>query len=273
MKRLKQKFDELKKQNRCAFISYICAGDPDFSTSLELLKSLPDAGCDIIEIGVPFLDPAGDGPIIEKAAKRAIAGGMTLKKTLQMVEEFRKTNQKTPLILMTYFNPVLKYGLNKIFVDAEKSGVDGMLIVDLPLEEEGEILVEIKKSNLDSIRLITPTTNQARAKKICKNASGFLYLVSMLGITGTKLADISENIKNLQNLRQVSKLPIAIGFGIKTPNQAGEFAKIGVDGVVIGSSLVKEIDDNFLAQKSSAEIVEATIAKVADFAAEIGSAD
>ena len=270
MKRLKQKFDELKKQNRCAFISYICAGDPDFSTSLELLKRLPDAGCDIIEIGVPFLDPAGDGPIIEKAAKRAISGGMTLKKTLQMVEEFRKTNQKTPLILMTYFNPVLKYGLNKIFSDAQKSGVDGMLIVDLPLEEEGEILAEIKKSNLDSIRLITPTTNQARAKKICKNASGFLYLVSMLGITGTKLADLSENIKNLQNLRQVSKLPIAIGFGIKTPNQAEEFAKIGVDGVVIGSSLVKEIDDNFLAQKSSAEIVDATIEKVVDFAGAIG---
>ncbi|MBP7710486.1 MAG: tryptophan synthase subunit alpha [Rickettsiales bacterium] len=269
MKRLKQKFAELRKQNRCAFISYICAGDPDFSTSLELLKSLPEAGCDIIEIGVPFLDPAGDGPIIERAAKRAIVGGMSLKKTLQMVEEFRKTNQKTPLILMTYYNPVLKYGLDKIFVDAQKSGVDGMLIVDLPLEEEGEILGELKKSNLDSIRLITPTTSQERAKKICKNASGFLYLVSMLGITGTKSADIAQNVKNLQSLRQVSKLPIAVGFGIKTPSQAGEFAKIGADGVIIGSTIVSEVNDNFLANKNSAEIVVAVTNKIREFAQEI----
>jgi tryptophan synthase alpha chain len=269
VKRIQQKFSDLKAKKQCAFVAYICAGDPDFETSLAILKNLPAAGVDLIEVGVPFLDPAGDGIIIENAAKRAIAAGMTLKKTLEMVASFRETDSKTPLILMTYFNPILKYGLNKIFTDAQKSGVDGILIVDLPLEEEQEILGEIALSNLDSIRLITPTTNQARAKKISKNASGFLYLVSMLGITGTKVADISENQKNLQSLRQVSKLPIAIGFGIKTPKQAGEFAKIGTDGVVIGSTLVKEISDNFLNGKSSAEIVAAVTKKVAEFSAAI----
>ncbi len=269
MKRIAQKFAELKAKKQCAFLAYICGGDPTYEISLEILKSLPSAGCDIIEIGVPFLDPSGDGPIIENAAKRAITNDMTLAKTLKMVAEFRKTNDETPLILMTYFNPILKYGLQKIFIDAEKSGVDGVLIVDLPLEEETEILEEIKKSNLDSIRLIAPTTNQNRAKKITKNASGFLYLISMLGITGVRSADILENKKTLQNLRQVCSLPVAIGFGIKTPEIAGEFSKIGTDGVVVGSTFVKEIDDNFLAQKTSEEIVAAVVKKVMEFSEKI----
>jgi tryptophan synthase alpha chain len=245
MKRIEKKFSELKSKNQTAFIAYICAGHPDYETSLKVLKSMPDSGVDVIELGVPFLDPAGDGPIIENAAKRAVQGGMTLRKTLEMAQEFRKNNEETPLILMSYYNPILKYGLNKIFSDAAKSGVDGFLIVDLPLEEEKEILSEIKKSKLDLIQLIAPTTNPKRAKEISKNAGGFLYLVSMLGITGTKSADISENKKNLQNLRKVSNLPIAIGFGIKTPEMAQEFSRIGADGIVIGSAIVKEIDENF----------------------------
>lgn len=269
MKRIEQKFLELKAKNKCAFVAYICAGDPNFEASLSVLKGLPAAGADIIELGVPFLDPSGDGPIIENAGKRAIQSGMSLKRTLEMALEFRKIDQKTPLILMSYYNPIFKYGLDKIFVDAEKSGIDGMLIVDLPLEEEQEILVELNHSKLDLIRLIAPTTDQARAKKIAQNASGFLYLISMLGITGTVSADISENKKNLQNLRQASDLPIVIGFGIKTAKQAGEFSKIGADGVVVGSTIVKEIDSGVLEGKSKEEIVTKAIAKVRDFAGEI----
>ena len=260
MKRIEKKFKELRDQKKCAFVAYICAGDPNYETSLELLKAMPKAGCDIIELGVPFLDPSGDGVIIEKAGKRAIQGGMNLRKTLKMAQEFRKINDSTPLILMSYYNPILSYGLNKIFTDAEKSGIDGILIVDLPMEEEAEILTEISQTKLDLIRLIAPTTNQERAKKIVKNASGFLYLISLLGITGTKSADISENKKNLQNLREVSNLPIVIGFGIQTAKQAKEFSEIGCDGVVVGSAIVKEIDKN-----STTEIIAEVIKKIKEF--------
>ena len=269
MKRIEQKFSELKAKKQCAFVAYICAGDPDYKTSLELLKALPKAGVDIIELGVPFLDPSGDGPIIENAAKRSIANGMSLEKTLEMAVEFRKDDKKTPLVLMTYYNPVFKYGLDKIFVNAAKSGIDGFLIVDLPQEEEVEILPKILGSNLDLIRLIAPMTDSTRAKKITKNSGGFLYLVSMLGITGTKSASISDNKNNLQNLRKVSDLPIVIGFGIQTPNQAQEFSRIDVDGVVVGSTIVKEIDKNFSEKKSSAEIVKNVIAQVAEFSRKI----
>jgi len=269
VKRIEEKFLELKAKKQCAFVGYICAGDPDYETSLEVLKSMPKAGCDIIEIGAPFLDPAGDGPIIEDASKRAINGGMTLKKVLKMAAEFRKSDSKTPLILMGYYNPILQYGLSKIFMDAEKSGFDGILIVDLPLEEEAEILPHISCSNLDLVSLIAPNTDQARAKKIAKNASGFLYLISMLGITGTRSASVVDNKKSLQNLRKVSDLPIVIGFGIKTPEIAGEFAKIGADGVVVGSTIVKEINDNFLAKKSAKEIVAQTVKTISEFSDKI----
>ena len=174
MKRIEQKFNELRAQKKSALIAYICAGDPNYETSLATLKAMPAAGADLIELGVPFLDPAGDGPTIEIAAKLSIANGMTLQKTLKMVSEFRQTDKKTPLILMTYYNPVLKFGLNKIFVEAEESGVDGFLIVDLPQEEEHEIMPQISKTKLDLIKLISPTTDFKRQKKITKNAGGFL---------------------------------------------------------------------------------------------------
>ncbi|MDX2083370.1 MAG: tryptophan synthase subunit alpha [Rickettsiales bacterium] len=266
MKLIAKKFFDLKAQKKPVFIGYICAGDPDYKTSLNLLKLLPQAGCDIIELGVPFLDPSGDGPIIENASKRAISAGMTLKKTLKMAAEFRKDDKKTPLILMSYYNPILKYGLDKIFIDADKSGINGILIVDLPFEESAEILLHLKKSNLDFINLIAPTTDFKRMKKIVKNSSGFLYLISMLGVTGANIKTATiDNKKNLQNLRKASDLPIAIGFGIKTPDQAKEFADMGFDGVIVGSTLVKEISDNFLDGKSSAEIVAVLTKKVAEF--------
>jgi len=269
MKRLEKKFSELKSQNKTAFVSYICAGDPDYSTSLELLKTLPKSGVDIIELGVPFLDPAGDGPIIENASKRAISSGMTLVKTLEMVKEFRKIDEKTPLILMGYFNPFLKYGIDKVFIDAASSGVDGVLIVDLPLEEDQEILSQIKTANIDLIGLIAPSTDINRAQKIAKKSSGFLYLISMFGITGTKVAEVSNNQKKLTELKDISNLPIVIGFGIKTPVQAEEFSKIGANGVVVGSAIVKEIDDNFSNKKSSEEIVNNTAKLISQFANKI----
>ena len=244
MSRITKKFLELKKQKKCAFIAYLCGGDPDFSTSLKLLKELPKNGADLIEIGVPFLDPSGDGPIIENASKRAISSGINLKKILQLAQEFRKDDEKTPLILMSYFNPIFKFGLNKIFKEAQQSGFDGILIVDLPYEEEQEILSELTKTKLDFIRLIAPSSDANRIKKIIKNASGFLYLISMFGITGTKLAIAKDNQKNLQQLQKISQLPIAIGFGIQNPNQAQEFVQIKPDGVVIGSAIVSEIAKN-----------------------------
>lgn len=265
MSRIKTKFSELQKQDKSAFIAYICAGDPSYQNSLSILKAMPKSGVDIIEVGVPFLDPAGDGPVIEQAAKRAIKNGMTLNKTLAMIAEFRKENQSTPIVLMTYYNPLLKHGINKVFSDAKSAGVDGVLIVDLPLEEEGEAINEIKKAQLDFIQLIAPTTPQNRAKKIVKNASGFVYLISMLGITGTKEAKAEENIDNLHKLRAITKLPIAIGFGIKTPKQAKEFADLGFDGVVVGSTFVKEISDNVAAQKSASEIVTLVTKKIEEF--------
>ena len=267
MKRIEKKFQELK--NQCAFIGYICAGDPDFTTSLNILKAMPKAGVDIIELGVPFLDPSGDGPIIEMASKRAIQAGMSLSKTFLMAQEFRKNNQETPLILMSYYNVLLKYGIDKIFLDAEKSGIDGVLIVDLPMEEESEILTELKKSQLDLIRLIAPSTDEKRAKQILQSASGFVYLISMLGITGTKMANAESNKNNLAMLKKITNLPVAIGFGIQSPSQAGEFSKIGVDGVVIGSTIVKEIGENFLAKKSADEIVLAVTKKINEFSQQI----
>ena len=266
MKRIEKTFAQLKLQKKCALIGYICAGDPDYGVSLELLKNMPAAGCDIVELGVPFLDPAGDGPVIEAASKRAIENGASLKTTLQMVAEFRKINASTPVVLMGYYNPFLKYGLEKIFADADLAGVDGVLIVDLPFEERDEIAKHIKATNLDFIDLIAPLTDEERIKKIAGNASGFLYLISMLGVTGTKQAVVEENKINLQKIRNNSDLPVAIGFGIQEPAQAREFADIGADGVVIGSVIVKEIYQNFVAKKSDAEIVKNVCEKISGFA-------
>jgi len=267
VKRIKNKFTELKKKNLCGFIAYICAGDPDYATSLEVLNNLADNGVDLIEIGVPFLDPSGDGPIIENASKRSIAQGMNLKKVLELSKEFRKTNSQTPLIMMTYFNPLLKYGLENVFQDIEQAGFDGVLIVDLPFEEEQEVVKEIKKTKLDFIRLISPSTNLERMKKITKNASGFLYLISMLGITGTKLAQSQDNIENLKKLRSCSTLPIAIGFGIQNPQQAYEFSKIACDAVVVGSAIVKVMNQEI----ASDQIISQTLKIVKDFAGKIKS--
>ncbi len=265
MNRIEKKFSELKAKNQCAFVSYICGGDPNYQTSFEILKNLPAAGVDIIELGVPFLDPSGDGPIIESAAKRAIQNGASLKKTLQMVAEFRKNDKTTPLILMGYYNSFLKYGLDKIFADAESAGTDGILIVDLPFEEESEISTQVARTKILLVNLIAPLTNEGRIKKIAKISQGFLYLISMLGITGTKQATVENSKINVGKIRESCDLPVVVGFGIQTSEQAGEFSKIGADGVVIGSAIVRAIDENFVAKKSTREIVENVIKKVKEF--------
>lgn len=261
-KRIEAKFKELKSRAKSAFVAYICAGDPNYELSLKILKSLPNAGVDVIELGIPFLDPSGDGVIIESAAKRAIQGGMNLHKVLKMVEEFRKTDDSTPIILMSYYNPIFSYGVDKIFADAGKAGVDGFLIVDLPLEEEKEILSQISSSHLDLIRLISPSTDENRAKKISENASGFLYLVSLMGTTGGKHASASENKFALDKLKKISNLPIAIGFGIQSAQQVHDFVQIGADGVVIGSTIVKEIAESAGKNLKDDEVVERVVAKI-----------
>ncbi|MBM3590331.1 MAG: tryptophan synthase subunit alpha [Alphaproteobacteria bacterium] len=267
MNRISKKFESLKLQQKCAFVAYICAGDPDYESSLKCLKSLPKNGVDIIEIGVPFLDPAGDGPIIENSAKRAISAGMDLNKTLKMVQDFRNHDSSTPIILMTYFNPLLKFGLGKIFESARLNGVDGFIVVDLPFEEESEIIQHLNNQKLDLIKLIAPTTSIERASKILKNSSGFVYLISMLGITGTKTAKIEDNKQNIEKLKKICQLPIVIGFGIQEPSQAQQFSKIGVDGVVVGSAIVKEMSHNI----PIPEILENVEKKVVQFSTAIKS--
>ncbi len=265
MTRIKQTFQNLKSQNKSAFISFVTAGDPDYQTSLDIIKKLPENGVDIIELGIPFLDPAGDGPVIEAAGKRAIAKGMNLKKVLQMVGEFRQTNQTTPIVLMGYYNPIFHYGLEKFCVDAVKFGVDGILVVDLPPEEDLELRNFAQKNRLDFIKLVTLTSDENRIKTIAKNASGFLYLVSILGITGTKSANLEELKNHLQKIKNVSDLPIAVGFGIKSREQIKEIEKIGADAAVVGSALVKIIEDELNNAANSDRIIDSLLKKVREF--------
>jgi tryptophan synthase alpha chain len=213
---------------------------------------------DIIELGIPFLDPAGDGPIIEDASKRAIKNGMNLVKTLEMVAQFRMDNNKTPIVLMGYYNPILRYGLEKFTQDAKKSGVDGVLVVDLPVEEDEILRGFAEKNHLDLIKLITLTSNEERIKKIINNAGGFLYLVSILGITGTKSADIGNNKIHIEKIKKYTNLPTVIGFGIKTQEQAQEMSKIGADGIVVGSKFVQIIEKSLeegLEEKKMVDLV------------------
>ena len=225
-----------------ALITFIMAGDPDAKVSLEVLKSLPEAGADIIELGMPFTDPMADGPTIELAGGRALKAGASMKQTLQMVKDFREGNTDTPIVLMGYFNPVLQYGIETFANDASEAGVDGLIIVDLPPEEADETLAAAKSKGLDIIRLITPTTTKERLPKILDGASGFLYYVSITGVTGAASADLSKIGPHIEEIKSQTDLPIAIGFGIKTPEDAAQFSKIG-DAIVVGSSIVQTIAD------------------------------
>ena len=235
--RIDARFAELKKQGRSAFITYLMAGDPDPSTSLEIIKALPKAGADIIEIGMPFTDPMADGPAIQAAGLRALNGGMTLKKTLAMVREFRKGDDATPLVLMGYYNPIYIYGVDKFLTDAKSAGVDGLIIVDLPPEEDTELCLPAMRAGLNFIRLATPTTDDKRLPAVLANTSGFVYYVSITGITGSASADTKVVGEAVGRIKRHTKLPVCVGFGIRTPEAARAIAQTA-DGAVVGTALV-----------------------------------
>lgn len=235
--RIEKTFTKLKEQKRTALIPFIMGYDPDGETSAKILAALPAAGADIIEIGMPFSDPMADGAVIQAAGIRALKAGTTVTKIIEMVRDFRKNNNETPIILMGYFNPVYRYGVEKFCKDAVAAGVDGIIIVDLPPEEEGEIRPHLTATGLDLIRLIAPTSGDDRLPLLVASASGFAYYISIAGITGAKTADCNELKTKIEHLRKFTKLPIAVGFGIKTPQQVTDISKFS-DAVVVGSALV-----------------------------------
>jgi tryptophan synthase alpha chain len=238
--RIDTTFAALKQQKRAALVTFVTAGDPDFQTSLKIIEGLPAAGADIIEFGMPFTDPMADGPAIQAAGLRALAGGATMKKTLKLVSAFRAKDNTTPVVLMGYYNPIYVYGVEDFLKDAKAAGADGLIIVDLPPEEDDELCLPAMRHGLNFIRLTTPTTDDARAPAVFKNTSGFVYYVSVLGITGTKAPDLKSVKANVRRLKGHTKLPVCVGFGVKTADQAKTIAR-DADGVVVGSALVSAI--------------------------------
>lgn len=255
MSRIQKRIEQIKKQNRKGLVTFTMAYDPDRETSLDMLKSLAANGADILEVGVPFSDPMADGPVIQEAGKRAIAAGATLAGIIELVHEFRQSDNSTPIILMGYYNPIYHYGVEEFCVEAAEAGVDGLIIVDLPPEEEGEITPYL--GELDFIRLIAPTSDDNRIKHICANASGFVYYVAITGITGTRSANADALASAMTKIRRHTKLPIAAGFGIKTPSDAAN-AAASADLVVVGSAIVDRIKN---------EGKDSTLALVRDMAA------
>ena len=240
MSRLQNRFAELKAENRAALVTFITAGDPDYTTSLSILKGLPDAGADVIELGMPFTDPRADGPAIPLANSRARAGKQGMRQTLQMVREFREGNQSTPLVLMGYYNPIFVYGVERFISDAKEAGVDGLIVVDLPPEHNDELCEPAQSAGIDFIRLTTPTTDDARLPTVLNGSSGFVYYVSVAGVTGAGAATMDHVEEAVARLRRHTDLPLCIGFGIRTPEHAAEVAK-RAEGAVVGSALIDKI--------------------------------
>lgn len=240
MSRIAARFAELKTRNRAGFIAFISAGDPDPATSMAIFRGLPAAGADIIEIGMPFTDPMAEGPAIQASSLRALQAGQTMQRTLQMVRDFRMHDTTTPVVLMGYYNPVYAYGVDRFATDAAVAGVDGLIIVDLPPEEDHELRGPAKRAGLDLIRLATPTTDEARLPAVLEGATGFLYYVSIMGVTGTKSVSPAEVANALARIRRHTDLPVAVGFGIRTEADAASVGKLA-DAAVVGSALVAEI--------------------------------
>ncbi len=265
--RIDQRFADLKAQKRAALVTFITAGDPDYDTSLKIIQGLPKAGADVIELGMPFTDPMADGPAIQAGGLRALAGGQTMKKTLKLVKDFRKGDQGTPIVLMGYYNPIYVYGVDKFLVDILQAGVDGLIVVDLPPEEDDELCIPAMAAGVNFIRLATPTTDDKRAPAVFKNTSGFVYYVSVLGITGTKAPDLRSVKTNVRRLKKHTTLPICVGFGVKTAEQARTIAKTA-DGVVVGSALVSAVANSLDKKgKATAKTAKAVHALVAEIAA------
>jgi tryptophan synthase alpha chain len=261
--RIDARFAELKKQGRAAFITFLMAGDPDIETSLAIIKALPKAGADVIEIGMPFTDPMADGPAIQASGLRALKAGMTLKKTLALVRDFRAGDDATPIVLMGYYNPIYIYGVDQFLVDAKSAGVDGLIIVDLPPEEDHELCLPAMKAGLNFIRLATPTTDDKRLPAVLANTSGFVYYVSITGITGSASANTTAVGDAVARIKRHTKLPVCVGFGIRTPEAARAIAQ-NADGVVVGTALVDAMRGSLDAQgRATAK----TVAAVADLVA------
>jgi tryptophan synthase alpha chain len=261
--RIDTRFAELKAEGRAAFVTFVMAGDPDPATALEIVKALPKAGADIIEIGMPFTDPMADGPSIQAAGLRALQAGMTLKKTLQLVRDFRSSDNKTPIVLMGYYNPIYIYGVDKFLPDAKAAGVDGLIIVDLPPEEDAELCLPAIKAGLNFIRLATPTTDDKRLPAVLANTSGFVYYVSVTGITGSASADSSAVSTAVARIKRHTKLPVCVGFGIRTPEAAHDIAR-HANGAVVGTALIDALKGSLDADgKATAR----TVSAVADLAA------
>lgn len=241
MSRIADCFAKLQQQNQAALVTFVTAGDPDYQTSLSLLKQLPLAGADIIELGMPFTDPMADGPTIQKSALRALANGQTLAKTLQMVSDFRQHDSETPIVLMGYFNPIHHYGVNDFVGDAKTAGVDGLIIVDLPAEHDADLCTPAKEVGIDFIRLTTPTTDSKRLPQVLANTSGFIYYVSVAGVTGAGSATEQQIAEAVKQLKNKTSLPVCVGFGIRSPEQAATVARL-TDGVVVGSAFVNQIE-------------------------------
>ncbi len=266
--RIAARFAALSQDGRAGFVPFLMAGDPDYETSLAILRGLPAAGADIIEIGVAFTDPMADGPAIQAAGLRALKSGQSLARTLDLVRSFREDDDTTPIILMGYYNPIFAMGVPAFLDRAAAAGVDGLIVVDLPPEEDAELCLPARAKGVDFIRLATPTTDDRRLPVVLKNASGFVYYVSVAGVTGSSVGDSGAIAGAVERIRRSSGLPVAVGFGIKTPERAAEIARLA-DAVVIGSSLVERISVNLESKTAKSDAI---IHSVLSWARELGLA-
>jgi len=265
--RIDTRFATLKAEGRAALVTFVMAGDPDHATSLEIIKALPKTGADLIEIGMPFTDPMADGPAIQAAGLRALANGETLHSTIDLVRAFRASDAETPIILMGYFNPIYIYGVESFLKDAKDAGIDGLIVVDCPPEEDDELCKPALKAGLNFIRLATPTTDEKRLPKVLSNTSGFVYYVSITGITGSATPDFSKVATAVARIKAHTHLPVAVGFGVKTAADASAIAK-GADGVVVGSALVEAVRKSLDADgKATAKTIGAVTSLVSEIAA------
>jgi tryptophan synthase alpha chain len=264
--RIDRRFAQLKAEGRAALVTFLTAGDPDPATSLALLRAIPAAGADVVELGMPFTDPMADGPAIQLSSQRALKAGQTLKNTLEMVRAFRQGDDETPLVLMGYYNPIYIYGVDRFLRDAKSAGVDGLIVVDLPPEEDEELCLPALKAGVNFIRLATPTTDDKRLPAVLANTSGFVYYVSITGITGAATPDPAKVAAAVARIKRHTKLPVAVGFGVRTAEQAAVIAA-GADGVVVGSALVNALKASLDGDdKATAKTVTAVVNLVAELA-------
>ena len=265
--RIDARFAALKREGRAAFVTFVTAGDPDLKTSATIVKQLPAAGADLIELGMPFSDPMADGPAIQASSLRALHNGASMKTTLALVRDFRKDDQATPIVLMGYYNPIYQYGVDKFLVDAKGAGVDGLIVVDLPPEEDEELCLPAKKAGIHFVRLATPTTDDKRLPAVLRNTAGFVYYVSIAGITGTRSAAEADVAKAVKRLKSHTALPVVVGFGIRTAGQAAAVAR-DADGSVVGTALVDRIAGSLdSAGKATPGTAEAVLSLVRELAA------